>query len=246
MTFDKKFYHFNGECSYILARDFVDDTFSIIVNYETTNGISSKRSISVVHGDENVEVLPNFGLKANGKKTDLPLFLEHLMVYRLGNMVHIVNSHGVNVTCDVAHDICTLTVSGWYYGKVAGLFGTIDNEPATDFTMSNGQKTSSVLELANSWSVGRKCTMRTINKSGQPFIPTHRQDTCAGYFWSDVSLKKSCFRKIDPEAFMGMCTRGDICQVARLYVHECAWEEVPLEMPLECGKSLVCASNNYD
>ena len=34
MTFDKKFYEFAGECSYLLARDFIDQSFSVVVNYD--------------------------------------------------------------------------------------------------------------------------------------------------------------------------------------------------------------------
>jgi len=34
MTFDKKFFEFAGECSYLLARDFIDKSFAVIVNYD--------------------------------------------------------------------------------------------------------------------------------------------------------------------------------------------------------------------
>ena len=34
MTFDKQFYDFAGECSYLLTSDFVNSKFSAIVNYE--------------------------------------------------------------------------------------------------------------------------------------------------------------------------------------------------------------------
>lgn len=34
ITFDKKFYNFNGKCTYLLARDFLDKNFTLLVSYE--------------------------------------------------------------------------------------------------------------------------------------------------------------------------------------------------------------------
>ena len=33
ITFDKKFYNFAGECSYLLASDFLNNKFSVYVTY---------------------------------------------------------------------------------------------------------------------------------------------------------------------------------------------------------------------
>lgn len=34
MTFDQNFYEFRGMCSYLLAHDFVDKNFTVIVSYD--------------------------------------------------------------------------------------------------------------------------------------------------------------------------------------------------------------------
>ena len=33
MTFDRKFFEFQGSCSYLLAQDFVDKNFSLVITY---------------------------------------------------------------------------------------------------------------------------------------------------------------------------------------------------------------------
>ena len=35
MTFDKKFYEYAGKCSYLLANDFMDHNFSLVISYSS-------------------------------------------------------------------------------------------------------------------------------------------------------------------------------------------------------------------
>ncbi len=60
MTFDKKFYEFAGECSYLLARDFIDGKFAVIVNYDNVHGQMTKKSITAYVGDKEIEIYPRF------------------------------------------------------------------------------------------------------------------------------------------------------------------------------------------
>ncbi len=60
MTFDKRFYEFSGECSYVLARDFIDGNFSVIVNYDSVGRTMTKKSITVMVDGKQIEIFPNF------------------------------------------------------------------------------------------------------------------------------------------------------------------------------------------
>jgi von Willebrand factor type D domain len=53
--------------------------------------------------------------------------------------VNIKSKFGVEVTCDLHHDLCTFAVNGYYYGKTRGLLGTISNEKYDDWTLPNGK-----------------------------------------------------------------------------------------------------------
>lgn len=85
MTFDKKFYEFAGDCSYLLARDFVDGSFSVIVNYE--NG--AKKSISAIIGNSNVEIFSNYKVNLNKAQTELPISTPHLIATREGSIIKV-------------------------------------------------------------------------------------------------------------------------------------------------------------
>jgi len=53
MTFDRQFYEFAGDCSYLLMRDFIGGTFSVIVNYDrAVQGRPVKKSLTIITGGQ--------------------------------------------------------------------------------------------------------------------------------------------------------------------------------------------------
>ncbi len=97
----------------------------------------------------------------DGTQTELPYSYEKTIIRRIGHSIRIDNEHGINVICDLVHDMCSVNVTGWYYGKTGGLFGTFDNEPSNDFMMAERKKTTATEEFANSWAIGNGC--RAVN-----------------------------------------------------------------------------------
>lgn len=53
ITFDKAFYDFAGECSYLLTRDFEDGNFTVVLK---SNEKDERASILVLKGDTSVEI----------------------------------------------------------------------------------------------------------------------------------------------------------------------------------------------
>ena len=49
LTFDRTFYDYEGECTYLLAHDFADRNFSIMVDY-------AKKSIKVLSSGKSIEI----------------------------------------------------------------------------------------------------------------------------------------------------------------------------------------------
>ena len=47
MTFDHHAYAFRGTCSYVLARDMLDEDFSVAVDYEKKSGEFVRKSLDV-------------------------------------------------------------------------------------------------------------------------------------------------------------------------------------------------------
>ena len=76
MTFDRKFYEYAGECSYLLARDFINGKFSVAVNYERTSDGSAKKSITVSTGSRQIMIFPTGRVSIDGKRSELPLQID--------------------------------------------------------------------------------------------------------------------------------------------------------------------------
>lgn len=248
MTFDRRFFEFAGDCSYLLARDFIGGTFSVIVNYDRpVRNQAVKKSLTIVSGGRQIEVFPDGKVSLDGTRVEMPIMVANTTVSRNGNLIRVADTfRGVDVTCDLPHDHCTLTVSGWYYGKTAGLLGTYDNEPSNDMTTIDKTQTTQPEELANGWTVGQRCrsSNRAITVPQQP--DTRRYQACADLFQETTSSFRTCYRVVSPEPFMTMCLNDvqmgdnslqaetDVCRIAAAYRHECRRREVHVRMPKQC------------
>jgi len=48
MTFDRKFFEFQGSCSYLLAHDFVDKNFSLVITYSSKDKLNTHELALIV------------------------------------------------------------------------------------------------------------------------------------------------------------------------------------------------------
>jgi hypothetical protein len=55
MTFDRKFFEFQGSCSYLLAQDFVDRNFSLAITY-SPNSKMNTHELALLIGNKVVQV----------------------------------------------------------------------------------------------------------------------------------------------------------------------------------------------
>lgn len=114
MTFDRHFFEFAGECSYLLMRDFINGTFTVIVNYDrTVRGQPAKKSLTIISGSRQLEVFPDGKVTVDGSRVEMPVKMSNTTVTRTGHMIRVADEwRRVTVTCDLPHDHCSLSVSG--------------------------------------------------------------------------------------------------------------------------------------
>lgn len=239
MTFDKRVYSFEAECDYLLARDFIDGKFSVVVSYQRTGGKMTK-SLIFMDGSKQVKVMPEGQIMLNGRAAELPLVMGATVVLREANQVIIKNKHGIMVECDLEYDRCTVEVSGWYHGKLAGLLGTFDNEPINDMIKSDGSRARDLDDFVQSWAVKSQCrSARNMARTQEPVPDTTPWSTCAPFFNQTTSMYKRCFKVINPRMAMQKCVDdvaagNTICAAAETYYKQCLSKEIHLKMPTEC------------
>jgi hypothetical protein len=101
MTFDRRFYEFAGECSYLLASDFVRNDFSAVVNYVGAGGKVTRKSVTILSDNRQVEIDSGFRVTLNGRKIEMPLMYESTSIVRDGQRLIVTNSKsGFRVDCN--------------------------------------------------------------------------------------------------------------------------------------------------
>lgn len=246
LTFDQKSYEFAGECSYLLARDFVSDTFSLVVSYERVGYAVRRSSLTLITAGHRLILHRDGRLELDGAAAEAPLYPdEDTAVVRSGHMLQVVRRGQLELACNLAYDHCLLSTSGWYFRKTGGLLGVYDYEPSTDFIKPDNTHTQQVTEFATAWTTERSCRPTNLarNNDFPRDSPVHSR--CAELFRDRYSTLRACFPYLDPRPFMMMClndaaSANDLsdyyCKAASFYVDQCAKERLLIKVPRSCGQ----------
>lgn len=85
------------------------------------------------------------------------------------------------------------TDTGWYFGKTAGLLGTLDNEPINDMLSSNGYLEPDLFKFTESWSLNEN-TCSTYTSVLRKAAPSPQiVELCDSYFKHKTSPLFTCF-----------------------------------------------------
>lgn len=178
------------------------------------------------------------------------------MIYRNSDVLKIESQNGFSLECNLQFDICAFDVIGWYYGKTAGILGTMNNEIYDDTSlMSNGKCTPDEEEFVNSWSLpmcdSKVHVARRVDSVEEVEKNKELYNVCDLFFKSKVSYFTSCFPIIDSSPFYDICLdlgksslsnivedphpsiRG-ACTAALAYIEVCDRRGTPLRIPDSC------------
>ncbi|XP_050762156.1 uncharacterized protein LOC127022570 [Gymnogyps californianus] len=156
MTFDGKIYDLTSKCSVLLAKDFVHNTFTVILNEDTRNSrslyVEMNQTVISIYPRLKISKMYNFSfMEENCQVLDQSLEKNTTNSRRETNKIEVSNQKGVSVSCDFQYDLCTVTLAGWHHGISAGLFGTNDNEAGNEWILPNRSFTDNVQEFTQSW-----------------------------------------------------------------------------------------------
>nr|XP_012235380.1 PREDICTED: uncharacterized protein LOC105679739 [Linepithema humile] len=248
VTFDGRHFDFAGNCTYLLAKDFVRNTFAILVKYDR-QAEKITHQIIVLIGNNAIELdLFNNTIKLiSQQSTDtitnlqLPVELDNntTYIYQEENVVTVERKNNqFRLECNLKFNLCTLELSGWYYGKIAGLLGTMNNEQFDDNLGSNKLLLKDTGSLARSWSINENCA-DAANHANK----TQRQDSAISTFCNELFVNKSsefgiCFNVIESAKYADMClstfTEDEACTVAMSYMQKCMFHDTYLRIPDRC------------
>jgi hypothetical protein len=117
-TFDGQHFDFVGPCTYLLARDFLTNNFTLAVQYVSSRGKPYASVLQLIIDDVQWDLdLANRTVRANGISQMLPSFgssTKHgtAAFYENGKFVIESFAKGIRLECIAAYDSCTFTLSG--------------------------------------------------------------------------------------------------------------------------------------
>ncbi|GFQ98349.1 vitellogenin [Trichonephila clavata] len=244
ITFDKLSYDFAGRCSYLLARDFVDGNFTAIVNYGTEDHM--RRSLTLLIDGRKVDIGNDYKITMDNNKAELPIQIGKTKMIREGANIRVENERkGYSVICNFVHNYCSVSLSGFYFGRTGGLFGTFNYEPSLDMMSPQRYIMGDIESFTKSWEVGQTVCTSSENFATLPSNDYRVQKKCRDLFQKSTSEFRACFKQVNPETYLKMCINDlsavhendhndAICQSSAAYFIECKMEGVPLKMPKQC------------
>lgn len=267
ISFDKRFISLNhkyayiknnekpDQCSYLLANDFVDSNFTLVQEPSMAvfdDKLLSTRKLAIVVDGNVIDVdLIGSTIRINRNfTTALPVQLGDTTIYREWDILVIRSKNGFELNCNLQFDFCWFEISGWYYGKTAGVMGTMNNEIYDDFLTSDHIITSDENKFKQSWAL-KKCKHDFDDKVSMGSISNKLLNICDTYFRSKLSPFANCFATVDSMPFYEMCldmgsnsitnfiqnehpAQNGACAVALAYMESCNQESLPLRVPDIC------------
>jgi hypothetical protein len=94
-------------------------------------------------------------MRVDNTPAKMPYRFMNTTVTRNGDVITVNGADSIKVDFDTVRDTYSVDISGWYFGKTAGLLGTYDNEPSNDMMTAYNQPTENVRRFVSTWEVGR-------------------------------------------------------------------------------------------
>ncbi|XP_035289969.1 alpha-tectorin isoform X1 [Anguilla anguilla] len=244
-TFDGFLYHFQGTCSYLLARPCWEvaglPSFSVEAKNENrgVTSVSWLRDITVELYGHRV-TLPKGSLgtvQVDGLMKTLPVQLQlgAVRVYQSGVAVALEADFGLLVTYDGQH-YASISLPSSYFNNTCGLCGNYNDDPADDPVLPDGSLAETVVELGGGWHVEDadwRCTDGCAHNCSLCDPATEsfyfRPDYCGLINKTDGPFR-DCRSVVDPTAFVyscvyDMCSNRDnittLCQAIQAYALAC-------------------------
>ncbi|XP_070575062.1 hemocytin-like [Ptychodera flava] len=257
VTFDGSYYPFQGNCTYVAARDTSPrQDFEVLVHNEEcvwAPPTTCTASVTVRYGGNEVILHRGQKVSANGVVYKLPpsVSVGGIHVELFGSWILYLTVPEINliVTFDDFNDGFSISVpSNKYRNKTEGLCGPCNFNPDDDLTKEDGRITDDTDDFAFSWLVPKdNQTCQAVSPPCAAQNINHARATCHDAIYEGVF--KQCNMHVDPDPFYRSCLldmscKSNACDVLASYAKECSRQGVCVQWrdELSCDPP-VCPDN---
>ncbi|XP_070960618.1 SCO-spondin [Oncorhynchus clarkii lewisi] len=241
-TFDRKHFHFQGDCTYVLASS-TDGTWAVYISTVCNGRGDCSKALRMMLGLDLVSVhLRNLTLNGLLVPQGEPLFQNGVSVHWLGDFVFVESGLGVRVKFDMGYTVY-LTVTTEHLATTRGLCGVYNNNADDDFTTMTGSVSEYAASFGNSWRVPDHQTEgcndaaelgHSCDVTGDSALRREAESVCHRLLESPFT---QCHHRVDPAAYVDTCLylhcslgtreREDAtCDTLASYARECAQQHV--------------------
>ncbi|CAG5023070.1 unnamed protein product [Parnassius apollo] len=240
-TFDGRHLTFPGTCRYVLAHDYVDRNFTLILQLQ--NGAPKAITLEDKNG-ATIEIKENGQVALNGANHGYPVIEKDSFAFRQTNgNLGLGSLYGVMVLCYGKLQVCYIEVNGFYLGKLRGLLGDGNNEPYDDFRMPNGKISISESEFGNAYRLSGSCAAAKTPEHSHHQLHMSLPPACEMVFGGTSPLRALSL-VLDIAPFRQACIHaasGDspqavqqACDLGRGYAALALTGMLPAVMPSRC------------
>ncbi|CAH2098987.1 unnamed protein product [Euphydryas editha] len=242
-TFDGRHVTFPGACRYVLAHDYVDRNFTLVIQLAAG---SPKSLVLEDKSGVTIELKENGQVALNGAAHGYPVIEKDVFAFRQTNgRIGLGSKYGLMVFCTSKLEVCYIEASGFYLGKLRGLLGDGNNEPYDDFRLPNGKITTSESEFGNSYRLSSSCPQVKAPEHSHHQMQQTLPPACETVFGGTSPLRPlALFLDVTPfrQACVHACS-GDsaeaihiACDLARGYAALALTGALPAVLPPQCVK----------
>lgn len=217
-TFDGRLLHFQGSCSYVLAKDCRGGDFSVHVTNDDRgrSGVSWTQEVAVLLGDVAVRLLQDRAVTVDGRPVALPFLQEPLFYVELrGRTVVLHSQPGLQVLWDGRSQV-EVRVPGSYRGHMCGLCGNFNGFAQDDLRDPEELLRSTEAAFGNSWQVpegpgpGRPCSKgREVDPCQAAGYRARREANARCAVLKSAPFSR-CHAVVPPDPFFAACVY-DLC-----------------------------------
>ncbi|XP_071187476.1 zonadhesin, like [Salvelinus alpinus] len=238
-TFDKKYYNFMGNCSYLMSEPCNDTSvphYEVHADNENRYNLPTISYLKAVHvyvRGVKISLLKGGTVQLNGTNVNIPLTpATGVSVLMSGKHYTVAMDFGVTVRYDGNHYMDIKVINN-YKDKLCGLCGDYNGNSNDDFRKPDGSLTTNPNDFGHSWVTDPNC-----NKQPNTTIPgctDDEQDRYESPGYCGMLLDKNgpfavCHPKVNPNSFFKDClfdlceldgAKPILCEAIESYVNEC-------------------------